>query len=105
MQRQLNLVFAGELEDPLLSGLYVVHVHAPAGGSTLVVELVTEDAQRVPLPRLLARLAAARPRLRAEIAQAISRKRTPWLEFRVAPSRAPDVTDTREEVDRETQQE
>ncbi len=86
MQRQLNLVFAGEFEDPLLAGLYVEEVHALPGSSNLIIELIPTGDAPVAHERLLARLNAARPRLRSEIAQAINRKRTPWIEFRIAPT-------------------
>ncbi len=101
MQRQLNLVFAGEFEDPLLAGLYVEEVHALPGSSNLIVELTpTGDAPVAP-ERLLARLNAARPRIRSEIAQAINRKRTPWIEFRIAPALPPAPRGARDQEDSE----
>src|SRR6186713_2281399 len=56
----------GELDDPLLHGLWVHAVRPAAGTATLVVELVTPDAAC--LQETHARLAAARMWLRAEIA-------------------------------------
>ncbi|MCX4247827.1 ribosome-binding factor A [Paraliomyxa miuraensis] len=78
VQRRLDLALC-ELDDPLLQGLWVQSVEQEPGGRALVVEVVTSDPAAV--APTLARLDAARGWLRSEVAAAIHRKRTPYLQF------------------------
>lgn len=84
VEERIGLVLAGEVDDPLLQEVYVAAVHAEPGGANLIVSLAfppgTEDP---PVAEVLRRIEALRPLLRAEIASAITRKRTPGLTFRV----------------------
>ncbi len=82
VQRQLDLAL-GELDDPILQGLWVRQVLAQAGGRSLLVEVAYSGD--LPISDLLARLDGVRARLRGEIASAIHRKRTPYLQFMVVP--------------------
>ena len=95
VQRRLELAL-GELEDPVLQGLWVHDVVPEPGGRALLVELAGPTAG--PVHEILARLDVVRGRLRAEVAAAIHRKRTPHLHFMVvAGGVAPEDAD--EEVE------
>lgn len=85
MQRRLDLAL-GELDDPLLQGLWVRAVIPEPGGRSLLVEVVSSGGS---VAQVLARLHAARGRLRQDIAAAIHRKRTPDLQFMVVPEPDP----------------
>ena len=74
----------GELEDPLLQGLWVESVEPEGGGRTLLVHVAVDDAAAV--LEVLDRLKAAQGHLRSEIAAAIHRKRTPMLVFMATPA-------------------
>ncbi|MEM9453483.1 MAG: ribosome-binding factor A [Myxococcota bacterium] len=82
VQRRLDLAL-GELDDPLLQGLWVRAVIPEPGGRSLLVEIVSSGAS--PVHAILERLDVARGHLRHEIAAAIHRKRTPYLQFMVVP--------------------
>jgi ribosome-binding factor A len=82
VQRRLDLALA-ELDDPLLQGLWIQSVVQAPGGRALLVEVVVPDVDAV--APTLARLDAAKGHLRCEVAAAISRKRTPHLQFVVVP--------------------
>lgn len=83
IQQRMNLVFAGDCDDPLLEGLYVQSVIA-ADRSNLIVEIVlAKNADHLRLQAILQRLNAMRGFLRSEIAAAIHRKRTPQLMFQI----------------------
>lgn len=84
VEERLSLVLAGEVDDPVVQELYVVGVHAEPGGADLIVSVAFPPGRRdPPVLEAMRRLAALRPFLRAEIAAAIHRKRTPGLMFRV----------------------
>lgn len=82
VQRRLELAL-GELDDPLLQGLWIHAVVPEPGGRALLVQLVDTEAH--PIHELLARLDVVRGRLRADVAAAIHRKRTPQLHFMIVP--------------------
>lgn len=89
VERRLSLVFAGELEDPILVGLVICSVTAIAGPSLLKVEVQLpseSDGVHRDAAIVLKKLAAATQWLRSEIAGAISRKRTPQIIFSLASS-------------------
>jgi ribosome-binding factor A len=82
----VDLVLAGELDDPTLEGLWVVEVQPEPGGTALLVTVAAPD--HAELAPIRASLDAVRGRLRSEVASAITRKRTPHLRFVVIPQRA-----------------
>jgi ribosome-binding factor A len=84
--QRLDLVLAGELEDPTLDGLWVVDVQPEPGGAALLVTVAAPDGAE--LEPIRASLDALRGRLRSEVAAAITRKRTPHLRFAVIPQGA-----------------
>jgi ribosome-binding factor A len=79
VQRALNLALAERELDLGLEGLYVDEVTPAAGCGRLLVHFVAPS--NLPLSDVLASLARRAPRLRAEVARAISRKRAPELSF------------------------
>ncbi|MFO7562601.1 MAG: hypothetical protein R6X02_08145 [Enhygromyxa sp.] len=86
VHERLDLVLAGELDDPTLDGLWVVDVQPEPGGTAMLVTVAApDDAELEPVR---ASLDALRGRLRAEVAAAINRKRTPHLRFALIPDRA-----------------
>ncbi|WP_143140560.1 ribosome-binding factor A [Nannocystis exedens] len=99
VEERLALVLVGEIDDPHVSSLTLLGVEPEPGSGNLVVVLALPagagggEAQLV-----MRRLDALRPYLRAEIAGAIHRKRTPNLVFRLVP--APLGRDRDEEVER-----
>jgi ribosome-binding factor A len=86
VHQRVDLVLAGELDDPTLDGLWVVEVQPEPGGAALLITLAAPD--HAELEPIRASLDAVRGRLRAEVASAITRKRTPHLRFVVIPQRA-----------------
>jgi ribosome-binding factor A len=79
VQRALNLALAERGSDPALDQLFVDHVSPAPGCGHLLVRFVA-PADR-PLSDVLAGLKRETPRLRAQIARAISRKHAPELSF------------------------
>jgi len=79
VQRALTLAFADRAALEPLSGLFVEDVSPAPGGGPLLVHLGLPDAR--PLDAVLAALQRETPRLRAEVAAAITRKRAPELLF------------------------
>jgi ribosome-binding factor A len=80
VQRSLSLAIGGELADPLLSELWVEDVYPAPDAGRLCVRL------RVPrrgasVAEIHRRLDAVEGFLRAQVAQAITRKRAPQLSF------------------------
>jgi ribosome-binding factor A len=86
VHQRVDLVLAGELDDPILDGLWVVDVQPEPGGAALLVTVAAPDSAE--LGPIRASLDAARGRLRSEVAAAITRKKTPHLRFAVIPERA-----------------
>ena len=78
VQRALSLAFA---DDSTLLDLTVGDITPAPSAGHLLVELIVSPAADEPLPTLLARVAAATPRLRHAVAQSITRKRAPELSF------------------------
>lgn len=92
VEERLGLVFAGDIEDPLLQELYVAGVEPEPGGVNLVVRLALPRPD-ISAVAVLQRLTALKTFLRAEIAAAIHRKKVPGLVFRVEhglPGQEPD---------------
>ncbi len=92
VEERLGLVFAGDIEDPLLQELYVAGVEPEPGGVNLVVRLALPRPE-ISAVAVLQRLTALKTFLRAEIAAAIHRKKVPGLVFRVEhglPGQEPD---------------
>lgn len=86
VHERVDLVLAGELDDPRLEGLWVADVIPEAGGTAMLVTLVVPDeSELAELSELLTRLSG---RFRSEVAAAINRKRTPNLRFALLPARA-----------------
>jgi ribosome-binding factor A len=77
--------------DGLVRDLIVMSVDPAPDGSRLMVTLCpSTGALDVDVAELLAHLGELRGFLRREIAQALQRKRTPELAFRVVPQREPE---------------
>jgi ribosome-binding factor A len=79
VQRSLNLSLGGESGDELLSSLYVTDVE-PAPNATHLLARVEVPKHRS-IAEAMTKLAHATPRLRMEVARAITRKRAPELTF------------------------
>jgi hypothetical protein len=79
VQRVLTLELGGFGGDDVLRDLYIVEV-APVAGSSQLLVAVSIPAN-VSVVDVLARLERAAPRLRAAVAEAITRKRAPELTF------------------------
>ncbi len=79
VQRALNLALAERGSDPSLEQLYVDDVTPAPGCGHLLVHFVAPAGQS--LPDALASLRREAPRLRAQVARAISRKQAPELSF------------------------
>ena len=83
VEKTLNLVLAGESVEPLLHEIIVSAVE-PAPDSSHLLVIVEPNSMAVSLDEndVLAALQRATGRLRAAIATAINRKRTPQISFR-----------------------
>jgi ribosome-binding factor A len=80
-QRALMMALGCETDEALRDA-YVAHVSPAPDATHLLVHIAIPRGASV--PHVLARLEAARPRLRAQVAQVITRKRAPELSFIVA---------------------
>jgi ribosome-binding factor A len=78
VQRALTLAL-GDLRDDVLRELYVADVTCAPNASHLLVHVVWPG--RASAVDVLARLEPVAPRLRAEVARSITRKRAPELTF------------------------
>jgi ribosome-binding factor A len=78
VQRALNLALA-DLRDDVLRDLYVADVTCAPNASHLLVGVVLPSGTAA--AEVLARLAPVTAKLRAEVAQSITRKRAPELTF------------------------
>jgi ribosome-binding factor A len=86
----LNLVLSGECADELLQCLQVVEVRPAPDASQLLVLVSASSAGPVPdSAATMQHLAAANGRLRAEVASAIVRRRTPKLVFQLVIGTSP----------------
>lgn len=84
VQRVLNLVFAGEVSDPLLQDLYIESVEGGEQGLPLYIYI--QDTQAMDDERrnaLLESLHKIQGYLRCAIAQSVNRKKVPALQFRL----------------------
>ncbi|MCB1021545.1 MAG: ribosome-binding factor A [Acidobacteria bacterium] len=79
VQRALNLALADPGVCPELEGLYVEEVLPAPHCGRLLVRVLTPD--ELPVEDAMAALGEMAPRLRAEVAAAITRKRAPQLSF------------------------
>jgi len=79
VQRTLNLALADAAASAQLDDLFVDDVTPPPGGGPLVVHVVVPPGRTI--GDALAALRRETPRLRAEVARAIVRKRAPELAF------------------------
>lgn len=79
VQRALNLALAERGSDPGLEQLYVVDVTSDLGCGHLFVHIAVPEERS--MPDVLASLQREAPRLRAQVASAICRKRAPALTF------------------------
>jgi ribosome-binding factor A len=77
--------------DPQLRGLVVLEVLPAPDGSRLEVLLYPTSPEALDVALLHERLSWARGFLRAEVARALQRKRTPELVYRILPP--PDAVD------------
>jgi ribosome-binding factor A len=84
VQRALNLALAERASDPGLDQLYVVDVTSDFGCGHLFVHFSVPEKRS--MADVLASLERAAPRLRAQVAGAICRKRAPALTFMPAMS-------------------
>ena len=106
VQRTLDQVLSGELDDDRLRDVYVVQVTpAPDANCLLVTVAPLGFAKDFRPDEVMARLAANSGRMRSELARAINRKKTPELLFRVVlegdmpvPPPSPDHDDFDEDV-------
>jgi ribosome-binding factor A len=76
----------GASGDEEVRDMVVVAVEPAPDAARLMVTICAPRSTPADLPRLVARLVGLRGPLRAEIAAALQRKRTPELAFRVAPT-------------------
>jgi ribosome-binding factor A len=91
IQRTLDYVLSGEMDDDVLRGLMVQQVRPAPDASRLLVTVMPLD-EGVSTEIILRRLAMASGRLRAEIARSINRRKTPQLSFEVfVPERKSDA--------------
>jgi ribosome-binding factor A len=75
------LALAGECRDEVLSSVYIEAVVPAPDASRLLVRLVVPARANASIPEVLERIELVRGLLRAEVAQAITRKRAPELTF------------------------
>ena len=79
VQRALNLALEAGSADESISGLFVEEVSPAPDGGRLLVHVVMPEGR--PVSDSIAALQRETPRLRSEIAMAITRKRAPELSF------------------------
>ncbi len=79
VQRALNLALAAKYAGEALETVFVSDVLPAPGCGHLLVHVVIPNGR--PTSDVLAELRARTPRLRAEVARSISRKRAPELSF------------------------
>ncbi len=79
VQRALNLALAGECGDEVLADLFVEDVTPAPNCGHLLVHVIVPAGRSV--QDVMSRLQRVAPRLREEVAMAITRKRAPELSF------------------------
>ena len=103
VQRTLDQVLSGELDDDRLRDVYVVQVTPALDANCLLVTVAPLGFAKDFRPEeVMARLAANSGRMRSELARAINRKKTPELMFRVViegDMPLPSLPDIPEEID------
>jgi len=85
VERTLTVSFAG-CPEPALRQLLVVAVEPAPDASRLLVTFAPSGTLDADVGELLKALAGVRGRLRADVAAALQRKRTPELTFRILPA-------------------
>lgn len=85
VQRALALALIGECDDDPVSDLVIESVEPLGGAGQLLVRIAMPREHLASATDVLARLNSRSPQLRAEIANAISRKRVPGLSFVAVP--------------------
>lgn len=84
VQRTLDLVLSGDMDDDRLRDLYVSQVVPAPDASCLLVSVTPHSFARDFQPALvMARLAESTGKMRSELARVINRRKTPELMFRV----------------------
>ena len=91
VQRALSLSL-GDCHDDVLQSLYVDAVAPAPDASRLLVRLIVPKAVEVSAAEILARLERVEPKLRADVASAITRKRAPELTFLPLPDGVGEVS-------------
>ena len=85
VQQTLEYVLTGESGDDTLLGLYVADVVPAPDASRLLVTVTPQDRTAdLDAAAVLEKLAFAQPKLRGEVAAAISRRKVPDLTFTYA---------------------
>ncbi len=82
IQRTLEYVLSGEMDDDVLRGLMVQQVRPAPDATRLLVTVMPLD-EEVSVESILHRLSIVSGRLRTEIARSINRRKTPQLSFEV----------------------
>jgi ribosome-binding factor A len=85
VERTLAIAF-GSCADGTLRHLIVIAVEPAPDAARLLVSLAPSGGLDSDVGELLKAIGAARGRLRAEVAAALQRKRTPELIFRILPA-------------------
>ncbi|RLS56573.1 MAG: hypothetical protein DWH91_06470 [Planctomycetota bacterium] len=84
VQRTLELVISGELDEDLLRDFYVLQVTpAPDAGRLLVTLAPQKFAAPFRADQVIARLLARTGQMRSALARSINRKHTPDLMFQI----------------------
>ena len=103
VQRTLDQILSGELDDDRLRDVYVSQVVPAPDAHCLMVSVSPLGFAKDFQPQIvLARLAEHTGRLRSELARAINRKKTPELVFRVVLAEdlpPPPVSDDADDFD------
>ncbi len=82
----MTLALIGECSDDLLRDLFIEAVEPMGGAGQLLVRVGMPQETMASATEVVARLNARSARLRAEVAQSISRKRVPGLSFLAVPN-------------------
>lgn len=99
VQRTLDLVLSGDLDDDRLRDLYVAQVTPAPDATRLLVTVAPLGFAKDFRPDLvMTRLAECSGKMRSELARAVNRKKTPDLMFRVVlPDEVEPTIDTHDE--------
>lgn len=80
----LSLAMAATAGDDIVAGMTVLAVEPAPDTSRMLVTVAPPKGEDLDPGEIVARLDQAAPRLRAEVAQSITRRRAPSLAFRVS---------------------